>query len=63
VEASSGAAAARAMEAAADPAAARGVTEAAVMGAAVTEAGPLRLTVRATSSAASPASPIPTAAA
>lgn len=56
VEASSGAA--RAMEAAA----AKGVTEA-VMGAAVTEAGPLRLTVRATSSAAAPASRIAPAAA
>jgi hypothetical protein len=56
------------MEAAADPAAAKGVTEAAVMGAAVTEAavteaGLLRLTVRATSSAAAPASPIATVAA
>ena len=43
-------------------AAAKGVTEA-VMGATVTEAGLLRLTARATSSAASPASPIPAAAA
>ena len=60
VEASSGAAA---RGAAMVVAAAKGVTEAAVMEAAVTEAGLLRLTVRATSSAASPASPIATVAA